>query len=114
MTEYKGSVPPCGIFCGACPIHKRAKKPCPGTEIHCPQRRCRGIYVCCIEKKGLRFCYECDTFPCYRFRRFAETWRKHSQDLVEKQEKLQELGEEAWLEMWNSRTEIQSHTREEG
>jgi len=114
MNEYKGFIPPCGIFCGACPNYNRARKPCPGAEIGCPQRRCKTIYVCCIEKKGLRFCYECEAFPCYRFRRFAETWRKHGQDLIANQRRLQELGEEACLEMWNSRAEIDSRTRGEG
>jgi hypothetical protein len=102
MTQYRGFIPPCGIFCGTCRCFGWPEKPCPGAEVHCKQRRCKGIYVCCIEKKGLRFCYECDTFPCYRFRQFAVTWKKHGQDLIENQRQLKELGEEAWLDMWNS------------
>jgi len=78
MNEYKGFIPPCGIFCGACPNYNRARKPCPGAEIGCPP------------------------------------WRKHGQDLIANQRRLQELGEEACLEMWNSRAEIDSRTRGEG
>jgi hypothetical protein len=79
--------------------------PCRGAEIHCKRRKCKGIYVCCAERKGHRFCFECSTFPCSRFRKFAETWKKYGQDLVENQRYLEQLGEDGWIEMWNNQVE---------
>ncbi len=97
---YTGAVPPCGIFCGTCPIYLRAKNPCPGAELHCRERRCKGIYVC-SEQRGHRFCHECATFPCSRFKKFAATWQQHGQDLLSNQKALARLGEEAWLSQQN-------------
>ncbi len=105
MGEYRGWIPPCAIFCGACPRYIRDKDPCPGAGERCRERRCRGIYGCCVEKKGLRFCYECPTFPCSRFKKFATTWLRYGQDLIANQEALRALGEAAWLEARNAERE---------
>ena len=97
MKVYQGMVPPCGIDCTGCPNYQREKNPCPGAEEHCKIRRCKGIYVCCTEKRGLTYCHECKTFPCSRFRKFAQSWQKLGQDLVENQEGIKTLGAKAWL-----------------
>ena len=99
---YTGMVPPCGIFCGTCPRYLRTKAPCPGAAIQCPQRQCKSFYVCCTQKKGLRFCHECSTFPCSRYKQFTASWEHHGQDLLENQRQLQALGEEAWLTQQNA------------
>ncbi|MFP4344368.1 MAG: DUF3795 domain-containing protein [Anaerolineales bacterium] len=101
---YTGFVPPCGIFCGTCPVYLRAKEPCPGAEVRCRERRCKGIHVC-SEGRSHRFCYECPTFPCSRFRRFATTWLQYGQDLLANQAELERLGEEAWLAERNAEDE---------
>ena len=103
MQPYADFIPPCGIFCGACPLFLRAKQPCPGAAIHCRERKCKGIYVCCIEQRGHRFCYECERFPCSRFKQFAASWQQYGQDLIANQKQLQELGEAAWLDNWNDK-----------
>jgi hypothetical protein len=103
MQGYLGLVPPCGIVCGGCPKYVRDKNPCPGAETGC--RKCRSIYVCCVEKKGHRICSECATFPCSRFEKFAQAWLKYGQDLVANQEQLQCLGPDRRLEAWNDKTQ---------
>jgi len=80
--------PPCGINCAQCPSYTRSKNPCVGFEAGCSQRKCKGIYVCCVEKKGLQYCYQCPTYPCSRFKKFAATWLKHGQDLYLNQEEI--------------------------
>ncbi|WP_339365318.1 hypothetical protein [Vallitalea maricola] len=35
----------------------REKNPCLGAEEHCKHRKCKGIYVCCKEKKNHNYCY---------------------------------------------------------
>jgi hypothetical protein len=101
IKSYNDFIPPCGIFCGACPRFLREKNPCPGAAIHCQKRKCKGIHVC-SEKRGHRFCYECDRFPCSRFRQFAASWQQYDQDLIANQEQLRALGEAAWLDQWNN------------
>ena len=41
--KYSGFVPPCGIYCGACPNFKREKNKCEGLENGCKARKCKGI-----------------------------------------------------------------------
>ena len=101
MKEYNGFIPPCGIFCGTCPNYIREKNTCPGAEQHCKTRKCKGIYVCCIEKKGLSYCFECKSFPCSRYKKFSETWLKLGQDLIQNQQQLKELGKIEWLKQFN-------------
>jgi hypothetical protein len=105
MKTYNGFIPPCAIFCGGCPVFVRKNKACLGAEDHCKKRKCKGIYVCCIEKKGLRFCYQCKTFPCSRLKKFAKSWEQYGQDLIKNQLELKELGEEKWLEKFNNHKE---------
>ena len=104
MKEYNGFIPPCGIYCGKCPNYLRDKNPCLGAEIHCKNRKCKGIFICCKEKKGHNFCYECKIFPCNRFKKFAESWIKLGQDLIINQKELEELGEKDWLEKWKNKS----------
>lgn len=100
---YLGRTPCCGIFCGNCPIYTRTNNKCLGAAGHCEIRRC-GIYQCCIEKKGYRFCYECPTFPCSKFKRFAAGWLKLGQNLYENQKLLKALGEKRFADKFNSST----------
>lgn len=89
---YDGYIPCCGIYCGGCPNFIRDKNKCSGAEGHCEERRCM-ICKCCVEKKQLRYCYECKTFPCSRFKKFAETWSKLGQDLIANLQYIQENGD---------------------
>ena len=82
MQKYHGEIAPCGIYCGGCPRYG-CKSGCQGADTGC--RRCKGIYVCCVEKKQLRYCYECSSFPCYRFKEFAKRWEKYGQNLIDNQ-----------------------------
>ena len=99
-VTISGFIPPCGIYCGRCPNFLRLNSACEGAEKHCTDRKCKGIFVCCKEKKGFDFCFECGTFPCSRFKKFAEGWIKYGQDLILNQQKLKELGAKEWLKRW--------------
>jgi hypothetical protein len=101
IKTYNGLIPPCGIYCGRCPNYLREKNPCLGAEEHCKNRRCKGILVCCKEKKGYHYCFECKLFPCSRFKKFSESWMKLGQDLIKNQYQLKELGEKICLDTWN-------------
>lgn len=99
--KYSGFVPPCGIYCGACPNFKREKNKCEGLENGCKARKCKGIYICCIEKRGLEFCHQCKIYPCSRFKKFAETWKKYGQDLMQNQELIKTIGKEEFIKKMN-------------
>ena len=89
MEIYEGEIAPCGIYCGGCPKFDLGCG-CKGAEIGC--RKCKGIYVCCVELRHLKFCYECRAFPCYKFKAFSSRWEKYGQNLVENQLYIREQG----------------------
>ncbi|MCX8905811.1 DUF3795 domain-containing protein [Vibrio parahaemolyticus] len=99
---YKGIIPPCGIYCGECPRFKRSSLPCKGAEFDC--RQCKGIYHCCVELKGLSYCYQCDTFPCYKFTQFAKRWAPLGQDLIANQKAIEQHGCDELRKLYKSNT----------
>ena len=103
LKEYHGRVPPCGIFCGGCPVYVRERKPCPGAQAsrRCETKECR-FYVCATQK-GVRFCHQCNEYPCPHFKRFARNWVKYGQDFFANQKELQAVGEESFLANWNAK-----------
>jgi hypothetical protein len=78
---------PCGLYCGACPLYKAqsnralAEKLASALGLPVEKSMCTGCraqkghivllgeqvcetYDCCVNKKGLDFCYQCPDFPC--------------------------------------------------
>ncbi len=80
-NNQKSMLAPCGINCGSCSIHLRTEEELSywksqkvdTNKIHCDGCRknfkecwssdCE-IYECCISKKNLAYCSDCDQFPC--------------------------------------------------
>lgn len=104
LKFYQGRVPACGCFCGGCPTYTREKKPCPGAAFTNRCEGCKTFHQCCQEK-GITHCYQCNQFPCKRFKDFRKRWLKYGQDFLENQQKLQESGEEGFLQYWNQALE---------
>ena len=85
-------IAPCGLYCGECEAFQDGR--CGGcisrkglclkyTEI------CK-IYSCCIDGRGLRFCGECQDFPCEKFTKFVNTpvWYNEVVDNLKKVKKI--------------------------
>lgn len=100
MKEYRGFVPPCGVYCGGCYRYKREKNRCPGGE-GCKARQCKTIFMC-TQKREIVFCHECNIFPCSRFKKFAKSWESLGHDLIKNQQEIQHIGKEAWLDIMNT------------
>lgn len=60
----------CGIDCGLCPrYYTKGDSACPGCgglNFNNKHPSC-GFLTCCVIKKGLEVCSDCDDFPCKRF-----------------------------------------------
>lgn len=101
IKEYNGRIPACGVFCGGCPMYTRQKNPCPGAEINFKRcESCKTFHLCCKEK-GITHCYQCNEFPCLKFKRFAKNWLKYGQDFIENQKLLKKAGEKEFLLQYN-------------
>jgi hypothetical protein len=89
MAEERELIAPCGLYCGACSVHRArtdislAEKLAKRLGMAAKDVACSGCrsqkglvsvigppacetYECCVEKKGLEFCYQCHDFPCLK------------------------------------------------
>ena len=60
------TLPPCGIFCGACPSFEKSCLGCASNDkkqSRTSKWSCK-IRCCCYETKGLDFCIYCSEYPC--------------------------------------------------
>lgn len=103
FKPYNGRVPACGVFCGGCPTYTRNIKPCLGADLNKARcEKCKTFQLCCVEK-GITYCYQCDAFPCNKFKRFAKRWLKYGQNFIENQNILKQVGEIEFLKMYNEK-----------
>ena len=106
LKNYRGRVPACGVFCGGCPTYIREKKPCPGAEINVQRcEKCKTFHLCCQEK-GVTHCYQCNEFPCKKFKAFSKRWEKYGQNFIENQLFLKGNGCNAFLDYFNTKALI--------
>lgn len=103
ISVYNGYVPPCAAFCGTCPAFNKKKKPCPGADKGAKLTLCAKIYTCCVEKKKLRFCYECDKYPCKKEAKFIKEMKGYGQKLPDNMKVIKKKGDAAFLEEWNKK-----------
>jgi hypothetical protein len=65
----------CGIDCGLCPrYHTAGASRCPGCaglEFFEKHPSC-GHITCCVKKRKLEVCSQCDEYPCSKFESWAE------------------------------------------
>ncbi len=103
LKLYNGRVPACGVFCGGCPTYTRDRKPCPGAEINIERcKKCKTFHLCC-EEREINHCYQCNDFPCTKFKSFAKRWLKYGQNFIENQELIKEVGVDQFLDHYNSK-----------
>lgn len=87
---------PCGITCAVCYAHLRKSKPCPGClgrdaskPEHC--RKCK--IKDCVFDHGIRYCFECLSFPCATIKRLDKSYRQRYQvSLIENGIRIKAVG----------------------
>jgi len=118
----KNLVGRCGLYCGACTIHRAYKDDeeylkklaehfkCPSEKVRCEgcmalTPECWG-YDCkivqCLRNKGLEFCFQCSEYKddtCERFGRIARRYlEEHEVDLRANLERIMKSQMEEWLQ----------------
>lgn len=102
-------VAPCGMNCGVCGNYLAMKHDLKRVRImksYCPGCRPRGENCtfmsqhCELIGEGkVRFCYECDRFPCRRLKALDKRYRtKYNLSMIENLTYLREQGMAAFLE----------------
>jgi hypothetical protein len=107
MKKHKPLMGACGLDCTECEIRRASENPELARTIadwlrqHGSPRvrpediRCSGckgdrarhwsadcwILLCCVDNKGLEFCYECQDFPCSGLKEWARKDKRYEQAL---------------------------------
>jgi len=107
MKQESHTVAACGLYCDECDIFQAASnaeiaqriadwfKNERGVEVKIEDIRCWGcrgdrskhwspgcwILHCCVDGKGLGFCYECGEFPCDRLAEWAGGGKRYGEAL---------------------------------
>lgn len=88
---------PCGVFCGLCiKYHSKSPSRCLGCRIGEQHSWC-SFYRCCVMKKGLIICTECEEYPCERFSRRGWGTDQISQLALDSLNTIKKNGIEPWL-----------------
>ena len=100
MLTYCGDVMPlmngilisyCGIACTYCPAYRRGL--CSGCDVH--EDECE--YIKCAKKRGVKFCFQCEKFPCKLYKEGFEwvteeygrlRWKPYSDAFIMIMEKI--------------------------
>ena len=100
---YKDLIAPCGMNCALCIAHQRAKNHCAGClsdtfkATYC--QRCYIKNCVKLQDTHLSFCFECDTYPCKRFKNLDKRYRsKYGMSMLKNLEFIQEFGIEKFIE----------------
>ena len=100
----KELIAPCGMNCAICMAYLREKRKCPGCReiyINEPVTRAKCRIKNCDElnKNNLKFCYECNKFPCDRMKRLDKRYRtKYHMSMIENLNFIKENGVKKLLE----------------
>ncbi len=107
MKQEDQMIAVCGLECGSCDILQATNDPKiaqrivdwfkkeRNEEVKIEDVRCSGckgdrkkhwspdcwILQCCVDKKGLEFCHECEDFLCQKLEQWAETNKGYGEAL---------------------------------
>ena len=104
----------CGLDCGLCPRYYTAgSSKCPGCcgpDFFNKHPSCSYI-TCCVKKKGLEVCAQCDGFPCQKFDSWLENGGEYDSFLTYKKTKsnlefIRTYGVERFIEQQRKRVEV--------
>jgi hypothetical protein len=97
-------IAPCGMNCILCYAYVRDKKSCPGCRgsddsksISCLACRIKNCEK--IAGGNIKYCYECDSFPCARLKQLDKRYRtKYCMSMIENLNTIQNLGIRRFIE----------------
>jgi hypothetical protein len=78
----------CGLDCGLCPRYYTVGSSrcpgCAGPEFFEKHPSC-GYITCCVKKRGLEVCSQCEEFPCSRFEPWLANCGEHDSFVTHRQ-----------------------------
>jgi hypothetical protein len=102
ILEEKHLASCCGLYCGLCPrFQSKAPSRCLSCHLGEQHSYC-SVYRCCVTKRGLFTCADCDEYPCERLLRVLgveeglDSFISHKPALPNL-DRIREVGLEAYL-----------------
>lgn len=102
----------CGLYCGGCGVYQKTAigieteidkdlfVSCKGcaSDVTTPWCTDCDIKTCC-KNQGLRFCLECEEYPCEKMNNFINDPKyPYHLEVTKNMVRLKEIGNEAWIE----------------
>jgi len=114
MLEEKHLAGVCGLYCGLCPRYQsKAPSRCLSCHLGEQHSYC-SVYRCCVTKRGLFTCADCDEYACERLLRVLgveeglDSFISHKPALPNL-ERIREAGLETYLEEQQERRLLVEH-----
>jgi hypothetical protein len=111
ILEEKHLASCCGLYCGLCPrFQSKAPSRCLSCHLGEQHSYC-SIYRCCVTKRGLFTCADCDEYPCKRLLRVLgveeglDSFISHKPALPNL-DRIREVGLEIYLEEQRERLRL--------
>ena len=106
LVEEANLAGPCGLYCGLCPrFQSKAPSRCLGCKLLNEDRTFCGVFGCCVRKRDMATCANCDEYPCQRLLAKlgveadgsgVDSFISHKPALPNL-ERIKEVGLETWL-----------------
>jgi hypothetical protein len=102
-------IAPCGMNCRLCTAYAREKKPCPGCRLESASKAktrvlCRIKNCSKLRMQEIRFCFDCDEFPCARLAHLDKRYRsKYGMSMIENLSHIKQFGIRRFLRSENEK-----------
>ncbi len=101
----------CGLDCGLCPsYYTDGPSRCPGCcgEDFFEKHPSCSFITCCVKKKGLKVCAQCEDFPCTKFDHASDgpDFKTTSKKLLQNQQYIREFGLDKFIEQQKARIDL--------
>lgn len=109
VTKQYPTLGCCGLDCGLCPrFYTAGSSRCPGCfgEGFAEKHPSCSVITCCVKKKGLEVCAECDEFPCSKLELGdTDSFVTHKR-IFPNHNYIREFGLERFIEQQNRRMDF--------
>ena len=92
----------CGLFCGTCPSYPEDCYGCLSEKVRSGCEACTPGFRDCAQAHGVRYCFQCEAFPCDRLQWFSKQHIVngicHHENIIRDLEQMKRDGVRAWVQ----------------
>ena len=92
----------CGLFCGTCPSYPDDCHGCYSDKVRSTCVDCKPGFRTCSKEHGVKYCFECDAFPCQRLMDFSKIHIVngicHHENIIRDLNDMKNMGVKHWVD----------------